>query len=231
MFPALILNYFGQGALLLRDPTAVEHPFFHLVPAWALYPMVVLATLATVIASQAVISGAYSLTRQAIQLGYCPRLIIEHTSESEIGQVYMPWINWGLLAAVLGLVLGFRSSSNLAGAYGIAVTGTMAIDSILLFFVMRGIWQWAATRRRGSICGVFLLVDLAFFAPTGQDSRGRLVPARDRRRGVHALISTWRRGREILFERLRPGAIPIEPFIASHHRCIRRCACPAPRCS
>ena len=141
VFPALLLNYFGQGALLLRSPEAVQHPFYHLAPDWALYPMVVLATLATVIASQAVISGAYSLTRQAIQLGYCPRLMIEHTSEKEIGQVYLPWINWGLYLAVVGLVLGFGSSSNLAGAYGIAVTATMAIDSILVFFVMRRLWQ------------------------------------------------------------------------------------------
>ncbi len=142
VFPALLLNYFGQGALLLREPDTVRHPFFHLAPDWALYPMVVLATLATVIASQAVISGAYSLTRQAIQLGYCPRLMIEHTSEKAIGQVYLPWINWGLYLAVIGLVLGFGSSSNLAGAYGIAVTATMAIDSILVFFVMRRLWNW-----------------------------------------------------------------------------------------
>ena len=123
VFPALVLNYFGQGALILREPAAIQHPFFHLAPDWALYPMVALATLATVIASQAVISGAYSLTRQAIQLGYCPRLMIEHTSERAIGQVYLPWMNWALYLAVIGLVLGFGSSSNLAGAYGIAVTG------------------------------------------------------------------------------------------------------------
>ncbi len=130
VFPALLLNYFGQGALLLREPDAIQHPFFHLAPDWALYPMVVLATLATVIASQAVISGAYSLTRQAIQLGYCPRLMVEHTSEREIGQVYLPWINWGLYIAVVALVLGFGSSSNLAGAYGIAVTATSSIALI-----------------------------------------------------------------------------------------------------
>ncbi len=214
VFPALILNYFGQGALLLSDPSAVEHPFFHMVPPWALYPMVVLATLATVIASQAVISGAYSLTRQAIQLGYCPRLAIRHTSESEIGQVYMPWINWALLAAVLVLVFGFRSSSALASAYGIAVTGTMAIDTILLFFVITRIWKWGYPLAT-VICGVFLFVDLAYFTANSvkilQGGWFPLVIAGV----VFTVISTWRRGREILFERLRPGAIPIEPFLAS----------------
>ncbi|MGH8631059.1 MAG: KUP/HAK/KT family potassium transporter, partial [Burkholderiales bacterium] len=136
VMPALTVNYFGQGALILREPSALSHPFYHMAPDWALYPLVALATMATVIASQAVISGTYSLTRQAIQLGYCPRLEVFHTSESEIGQVYMPWINWALLAAVIALVLGFGSSSNLAGAYGIAVTGTMAIDTILAFFLV-----------------------------------------------------------------------------------------------
>jgi KUP system potassium uptake protein len=214
VFPELILNYFGQGALLLSDPTAVEHPFFRMVPSWALYPMVVLATLATVIASQAVISGAYSLTRQAIQLGYCPRLAIRHTSESEIGQVYMPWINWALLAAVLLLVVGFRSSSALASAYGIAVTGTMAIDTILLFFVITRIWKWGRTPA-WVICGVLLFVDLAYFAANSvKILQGGWFPLAIAG-GVFTVISTWRRGREILFERLRPGAIPIEPFLAS----------------
>jgi KUP system potassium uptake protein len=214
VFPALILNYFGQGALLLSDPAAVEHPFFHMVPSWALYPMVVLATMATVIASQAVISGAYSLTRQAIQLGYCPRLAIRHTSESEIGQVYMPWINWALLSAVLVLVLGFKSSSALASAYGIAVTGTMAIDTILLYFVITRIWKWGGTAG-WVICGILLLVDLAYFAANSvKILQGGWFPLAIAA-VVFTVISTWRRGREILFERLRPGAIPIEPFLAS----------------
>ncbi len=214
VFPALLLNYFGQGALLLRSPEAVQHPFYHLAPDWALYPMVVLATLATVIASQAVISGAYSLTRQAIQLGYCPRLMIEHTSEKEIGQVYLPWINWGLYLAVIGLVLGFGSSSNLAGAYGIAVTATMAIDSILVFFVMRRLWRWPLWIAL-PLPAAFLFIDLSFFS-------ANLVKILD---GgwfpvvvgvvVFVLLSTWKRGREILFERLRPGAIPLAPFIKS----------------
>jgi KUP system potassium uptake protein len=214
VFPALLLNYFGQGALLLRDPAAVQHPFFHLAPDWALLPMVVLATLATVIASQAVISGAYSITRQAIQLGYCPRLMIEHTSEREIGQVYLPWVNWGLYAAVVGLVLGFGSSSNLAGAYGIAVTATMAIDSVLIFFVMRKLWHWPLALAL-PVSGLFLAIDLSFFsANLLKIVSGGWFPVVV---GivVFVVLSTWKRGREILFERLRPGAIALEPFIRS----------------
>jgi KUP system potassium uptake protein len=214
VFPGLLLNYLGQGALLLRDPSAVQHPFFHLAPEWALLPMVVLATLATVIASQAVISGAYSITRQAIQLGYCPRLMIEHTSEREIGQVYLPWINWGLYFAVVGLVLGFGSSSNLAGAYGIAVTGTMAIDSVLIFFVMRKLWNWPLVFAL-PVSAAFLFIDLAFFsANLLKILSGGWFPVIV---GivVFVVLSTWKRGREILFERLRPGAIALQPFIRS----------------
>ncbi|MCW5625241.1 MAG: potassium transporter Kup [Burkholderiales bacterium] len=214
VFPALGLNYFGQGALLLADPTAVENPFYRMVPSWGLYPMVALATLATVIASQAVISGAYSLTRQAIQLGYCPRLAIRHTSEKHMGQVYMPWINWVLLIAVLTLVVGFRSSSALASAYGIAVTGTMAIDTILLYIVITRIWKWG-TATGLLIAGVFLTVDLAYFLANSvkifQGGWFPLVIAAV----IFILISTWRKGRQLLFERLRPGAIPLEPFLAS----------------
>jgi KUP system potassium uptake protein len=214
VFPGLLLNYLGQGALLLRDPSAVQHPFFHLAPEWALLPMVVLATLATVIASQAVISGAYSITRQAIQLGYCPRLMIEHTSEREIGQVYLPWINWGLYFAVVGLVLGFGSSSNLAGAYGIAVTATMAIDSVLIFFVMRKLWNWPLAFAL-PVSAAFLFIDLAFFsANLFKILSGGWFPVIV---GivVFIVLSTWKRGREILFERLRPGAIALQPFIRS----------------
>ena len=214
VFPSLVLNYFGQGALILNEPAAIRHPFFHLAPEWALYPLVGLATLATVIASQAVISGAYSLTRQAIQLGYCPRLMIEHTSERAIGQVYVPWVNWGLYFAVVGLVLGFGSSSNLAGAYGIAVTGTMAIDSILIFVVMRKLWHWPIAVCAG-ISAFFLAIDLCFFsANLVKLFVGGWFPVVV---GivVYTLLSTWKRGREILFERLRPGAIALQPFIAS----------------
>ena len=214
VFPALLLNYFGQGALLLHDASALQHPFFHLAPDWALFPMVVLATLATVIASQATISGAYSLTRQAIQLGYCPRLLIRHTSEDEIGQVYLPWINWGLYIAVVGLVLGFGSSSNLAGAYGIAVTATMAVDSVLVYFVMRKLWNWSRLRA-ALICSLFLAIDLPYLAANAvKIFDGGWFPVVV---GIVAftLMATWKRGREILFDRLRPAAIAVEPFIKS----------------
>src|SRR4051794_21322425 len=139
-FPALILNYMGQGALILRAPDSVESPFFLLFPGWARIPMVVLATAATVIASQAVISGAFSVTRQAVQLGFLPRLTIRHTSGRQVGQVYVPTVNWGIFAAVVALVIGFGSAEHLASAYGIAVTGTLAIDTILFFFVVRVVW-------------------------------------------------------------------------------------------
>jgi len=171
VLPALVLNYFGQGALLLRDPAALENPFYLLAPGWALYPMIALATAATIIASQAVITGAFSITRQAIQLGYLPRMAIMHTSEREIGQIYVPFINWSLLVGIVLLVLGFHSSSHLASAYGIAVTGTMAIDTILGFVVVSVLWRW---NRAVVLFGlvVFLTVDLAFFgAGTAAGSR------------------------------------------------------------
>src|SRR5207247_11359707 len=142
VLPALVLNYFGQGALIIHEPATIKNPFYLLAPSWALLPLVLLATCATVIASQAVISGAFSLTRQAIQMGYCPRLTIQHTSDRQIGQIYVPFINWTLLIAVVLLVVGFRSSDNLGGAYGIAVTLAMLIDSVLIFVVMRRIWGW-----------------------------------------------------------------------------------------
>ena len=159
VLPALILNYFGQGALILSNHESVQHPFYSMVPQWALYPVIALATLSTVIASQAVISGTFSLTRQAIQLGYCPRLNILHTSESEIGQIYMPWVNWALLAGVIGLILGFGSSSNLAGAYGVAITGMMAIDTILVFIVVTSLWKWS----RWIAIPLFLIFSLLTF--------------------------------------------------------------------
>src|SRR5262249_17290922 len=142
VLPALVLNYFGQGALIIHDPAAVKNPFYLLAPDWALLPLVVLATCATVIASQAVISGAFSLTRQAIQMGYCPRLTVAHTSDRQIGQIYVPFINWTLLAAVMALVLGFQSSSNLAAAYGIAVTMALTIDTLLIYVVLTRLWRW-----------------------------------------------------------------------------------------
>jgi KUP system potassium uptake protein len=214
VLPALLLNYFGQGALILRDPAALEHPFYLLAPAWALYPLIGLATAATVIASQAVISGTYSLTRQAIQLGYCPRLDIFHTSESEIGQIYMPWINWSLLTAVLILVVGFGSSSNLASAYGVAVTGMMAIDTILAFVVVTTLWKWSKWLAVPLAIG-FLFIDLTFFsANTVKLPHGgwfSIAVAAI----LFTLFTTWYRGRQVLMHHLAPGAIGLEPFIQS----------------
>jgi KUP system potassium uptake protein len=214
VLPALLLNYFGQGALILHNKDATQNPFYHMAPEWALYPLVILATMATVIASQAVITGTYSLTRQAIQLGYCPRLEVTHTSESEIGQIYMPWINWVLLAAVIGLVLGFESSSNLAGAYGIAVTGTMAIDTVLAFVLMRRLWHWPLWIALPLLL-VFLTIDLSFFSANAiklfQGGWFPIVVAI----ALFTLLVTWKRGRQLLMKRLSPGAIPIEPFMQS----------------
>ncbi len=214
VLPALLLNYFGQGAVILNDPTAVRSPFYLQVPSWGLYPLLVLATAATVIASQAVISGAYSLTRQAIQLGYCPRMNVMQTSEHEIGQVYLPWINWVLLAAIIALVVGFGSSSNLAAAYGIAVTATMAIDSILAFVVMRFLWGWHIAFAL-PLAAAFLFIDIAYFTSNAiKIVEGGWFPVLV---GVvvFILLATWHKGREILFDRTRPGAIPLEPFIQS----------------
>jgi KUP system potassium uptake protein len=213
VLPALLLNYFGQGALLIHNPETVENPFYHQAPSWALYPMVGLSTLATVIASQAVISGAFSVTRQAMQLGYCPRLEIQHTSAKEIGQIYIPAINWTLFAAIIALVLGFRSSSNLAAAYGIAVTGTMAIDTILAVVVVHSLWGWGWLRA-GLVAAFFLAVDLSFFSANAlkifQGGWFPLVVGGV----VFTLLSTWKRGRQILFERLKSEAIALNLFIS-----------------
>ncbi len=163
VFPALLLNYFGQGALLIGNPLAIENPFYLMAPSWALYPMLILSTLATVIASQAVISGAFSVTRQAIQLGYCPRMNIRHTSGDEMGQVYLPAINWMLMVSVFILVLSFRSSSALASAYGIAVTGTMIVDTVLAFIVIQALWQWNKATSI-TFLSTFLIIDLMFLS-------------------------------------------------------------------
>jgi KUP system potassium uptake protein len=214
VLPALLLNYFGQGALILHDAGAIEHPFYRMAPSWALFPMVAFATLATVIASQAVISGTYSLTRQAIQLGYCPRLDITHTSESEIGQVYMPWVNWVLCACVIGLVLGFHSSSNLAGAYGIAVTGTMAIDTVLGFVLVRKLWKWPLWTALPMLL-LYVAIDASLLGANGiKLLHGGWFPVVV---GIFlfTLLATWKTGRKLLMERLAPGAIPMEPFIQS----------------
>ncbi|TMH57603.1 MAG: potassium transporter Kup, partial [Betaproteobacteria bacterium] len=163
VLPALVLNYFGQGALIIHDPAAIKNPFYLLAPSWALLPLVVLATCATVIASQAVISGAFSLTRQAIQMGYCPRLTITHTSDRQIGQIYVPFINWTLMCAVMLLVVGFQSSSNLAAAYGIAVTMALTIDSLLIYVVLTRLWHW---NQIGALAIVIplLVIDLLFLS-------------------------------------------------------------------
>lgn len=211
--PSLILNYFGQGALLLSNPEAAHNPFYRLAPEWALYPLVVLATMAAVIASQAIISGAFSLTRQAVQLGYLPRVNVIHTSATEIGQIYIPGINWALMLATVGLVIGFRSSSGLANAYGVAVTTTMVITTVLAYVVTRRLWGWSAWQA-WLVTGVLLFVDLAFFAANMIKIEAGgwfpLVVAA----AVYTLMSTWKRGRELLFRRLRERAIPLDILLA-----------------
>ena len=214
VLPALILNYFGQGALLLTDPAALTHPFFRLAPAWATLPLVILATAATVIASQAVISGAFSVTRQAIQLGYLPRMEIIHTSKEEIGQIYLPFINWLLMVAVCALVIGFGSSSNLAAAYGVAVTGTMVIDALLVGLAMLLIWKWSH-RKIAIWVGIFLLVDLAFFfANATKIPYGGWFPLVIGL-GLFVILTVWKRGRRLLMERSRANSLPVVDFLAS----------------
>jgi KUP system potassium uptake protein len=212
VMPAILLNYLGQGALLLSDPSATANPFYLLAPSWGLYPMVILSTLATVIASQAVISGVFSLTRQAVQLGYSPRVNIVHTSEREIGQIYIPIANWGLLVAVIGLVLGFRSSSNLAAAYGIAVAITMVITTLLALVVARTLWGWSWWRC-ALVIVVFLLVDLAFFTANAlKIAHGGWFPLLIGA-VLYTLMITWQQGRALLAERLRETAVPVDEFI------------------
>nr|CAX83915.1 Probable potassium transport system protein kup [uncultured bacterium] len=213
VMPALLLNYFGQGALILGDPAASENPFYLLAPGWAVLPMVALATLATVIASQAVISGAFSVTRQAIQLGFAPRMNILHTSEMEIGQVYIPMINWTLMLGVATLVVGFGSSSSLAAAYGIAVTGTMAIDTCLVFVVAYLLWKW-----KPLVVGVgvilFLIFDIAFFSANAvKFFQGGWFPI-SIALTVFTLMATWKRGGMMVFNRLKTAMIPLDPFLA-----------------
>lgn len=214
VLPALVLNYYGQGALLLNNPEAIENPFYHLAPEWMLLPMVGLATLATIIASQAVISGTYSITRQAMQLGYSPRMEIQHTSQVEIGQIYLPVINWCLMIAVALLIVGFGSSSNLAAAYGIAVTGTMVITTILAFIVVRKIWKWSLPFSL-IVAGGFLAVDLIYFtANVVKVHEGGWFPLLF---GIiiFILMTTWKKGRELLHARIAAEAISVEPFTKS----------------
>jgi len=212
VLPGLALNYFGQGALLISNPQTVENPFYLMFPDWALLPMVGLATAATVIASQAVISGTYSMTRQAIQLGFMPRTNIIQTSDTEFGQIYIPSINWTLLVVIIAAVIGFGSSSNLASAYGLAVSGTMLITTLLTYFVVRYGWCYSLT-----LCvlstSFFLVVDVAFFAANlFKFVEGGWFPLL---MGglIFTVMVTWRHGREILFSHLRKSSLQLEPFL------------------
>jgi KUP system potassium uptake protein len=214
VLPALALNYFGQGALLLVNPEAIANPFYLLAPGWALYPLVGLATVATIIASQAVISGAFSITQQAMQLGYAPRMDVEHTSSHQIGQIYLSGINRALFLGVVALVLGFGSSTNLAAAYGIAVTGTMAITTVLAFVVARTMWRWSLPSSV-ALFGVFLLIDAGFFtANLGKIVDGGWFPLAFGL-AVFVLMATWKRGRLLLHSRLEADSIPLPEFARS----------------
>ena len=214
VLPALLINYFGQGALLLNNPATIENPFYLLAPTWGLYPLVILSTAATIIASQAVISGAFSITLQAMQLGYLPRFEVRHTSESQMGQIYLPAINWLLLIAVIAAVIGFGSSSAIAAAYGIAVTGTMFITNLLAFVVTRNEWKWRLWQALACLIP-FSIIDLAFFSSNSTKiidggwfplAFGLLV---------FAVLTTWKRGRELLHQKLGQDAIDLAPFIES----------------
>jgi KUP system potassium uptake protein len=212
VWPALLLNYFGQGALLLRQPAAVENPFYLLAPGWFLAPLVVLATCATVIASQAVISGAFSLTQQAIQLGLLPRMRIAHTSAREGGQIYISLVNWLLLIGVVFLVLEFRSSSGLAAAYGMAVTGAMMIDTLLVGAVMVLLWRWPRPLA-AAIVGVLLLIDMTFFAANAlKFLAGGWLPLLIAL-ALFTVLTTWRRGRQLLIARKKQRAVGRDDFI------------------
>jgi KUP system potassium uptake protein len=212
--PALVLNYFGQGALLIADPKAIENPFYLAFPAWALYPMVALATAATVIASQATISGAYSMTQQAIQLGYLPRMTVHHTSSTAMGQIYIPAINWILLGAVALAVVGFGSSTKLASAYGVAVMGTMLTTTFLTFFVIRYGWGYPLWLCVAATCS-FFVIDFAFFAAAASKILdGGWFPLL-MGAAIFGVMATWRRGRGKLMQSLRSSSIPLDVFLES----------------
>ncbi len=212
VLPALMLSYLGQGALVLEDPLAIKNPFYFGVPDWARWPMIALATAATVIASQAVITGAFSIARQAMQLGYIPRMAIKHTSRDTIGQIYIPGINWMLMILVIGLVLAFRSSTALATAYGISVSGTMLIDTLLLALVARALWP-KARRWVLPLCAVFLVGDIGFLVANGAKIlQGGWFPVA---LGIvlFTLLRTWRRGRELLHDEVQKEGIQIDSFL------------------
>ncbi|WP_226468040.1 potassium transporter Kup [Luteimonas panaciterrae] len=212
VLPALMLNYLGQGALVLEFPEAAKNPFYLGVPEWARWPMIALATAATVIASQAVITGAYSVARQAMQLGYIPRMQIRHTSRETIGQIYIPWINWVLMIAVIALVLAFRTSTSLASAYGVSVAGTMLIDTLLLALLVRAQWKrariWVLP-----VCAVVVVIDIGFLIANGvKFFHGAWFPVV---LGiiVFTMLRTWRRGRELLHEEVRKEGIQLDSFL------------------
>ncbi|CAI3129123.1 Low affinity potassium transport system protein kup [Acinetobacter calcoaceticus] len=214
VLPCLVLNYAGQGALLLRDPAAIQNPFYLLVPEWALYPMIIMATMATVIASQAVISGVFSLARQAIQLSYLPRLSIKHTSESEEGQIYVPFLNWLLLIAIIILILIFKSSSNLASAYGLAVTLTMLCDTILVAVFIYSAWKWSLPKVLLLIIPFFVLESVLVGATSLKILSGGWVPLLIGAIAV-TILMTWKRGRELTFAKLEHDTLSLDLFVKS----------------
>ena len=220
-FPCLMLNYLGQSALILRNPHLIENPFFLMAPDWARLPLVILATLATVIASQAVISGAFSVSQQAVQLGFLPRLRILHTSASAAGQIYIPFVNWGLLVFVILLVFGFRSSSNLAAAYGIAVTGTMIITAVMLGVLTLAVWKWPPVVAV-PLALLFVVIDGAYFAsnvmkiPDGGWFPLLVAGV------VFTLLTTWAKGRRLMNERLSEAAMPTAIFVRSAAQAVPR---------
>ena len=223
VLPSLFMNYLGQGGMILHDVRAIENPFYLLAPHWSLYLLVGLATAATVIASQALISGAFSLTIQAIQLGYLPRMAVKHTSSTERGQIYLPHINWALMLACIGLVLGFRSSTNMASAYGIAVTLTMLSTTVLFFFAARRVWSWGPWRAF-LVCGLFVVVEGAFFvANMLKVVNGGWFPLL---MGliIFVLMATWKKGRALVWDKLRPASMPLEMFLddIERHRKVPR---------
>ena len=214
VFPALLINYFGQGALILRDPAAAANPFYNLAPAWFFVPLLVLATLAAIVASQALISGAFSITQQCVQLGYSPRVTIVHTSKQLAGQIYIPEINWLLMLGCLAVVAGFGSVSRLGAAYGIAVTGTMAITTVLFHEIARSRWNWSPLKA-GALCGVFLAIDLAFFGANAlKILHGGWVPLA---LGlvIFVMLTTWKRGRVLLRGILVERSLPVRDFVES----------------
>ena len=212
VLPCLVLNYFGQGALLTHNPLAAKNPFFLMAPSWMLTPLVILATLSTVIASQALITGVFSITMQAVQLGYIPRVLIEHTSAKEFGQIYVKSMNRMLMFACILLVFFFKTSSNLAAAYGIAVTTTMGVTTVLFYLVARQKWRWSKLKA-GTICGFFLVVDLAFWsANLVKVLDGGWVPLAV---GlfIFVMMTTWKKGRKLLGQRIRDEVIPLSLFL------------------